>query len=464
MQNSNLVLQADTRLIERRPRDEATGEVMSLSSKIQGTKMGDRYQRTKPLAAKSEDGKKKLKKLAKTSESSKYELSKLKGQSLLSEDVGQMVGIMYRPKTPATRQFYESILKFITESLGDQPRDVLCGAADEILQVLKNDKLKEKDKRKETESLIGSMTEERYAVLVNLSKKLTDYGVDEKSSQPHPDENLDETYGVNVQFEESDEDSDDDIVDEVREDEDEDEIEGEEPDVESAIHATNLDPSVSTKSRDSRGKSSSVHPREIDAYWLQRKLSKTYDDPVVAQSRAAEVLKILKIARDDHEIENQLVVLLGFDQFDFIKVLRQNRMMILYCTLLAQAQTQQEKNKLKDIMKSDPEKAKILRMLEATDVEQSSEGDKKEARSSRTKNLKEDEVEDENAAQLAKCKMLDLEDMAFVQGSHFMANKRCQLPDGSFRKQRKGCEIIHVPALKPKPFDPNEVSFNYSIN
>lgn len=47
-QNSNLVLQADVRLIERRSRDEATGEVMSLVGKLDGTRMGDRAQRTKP--------------------------------------------------------------------------------------------------------------------------------------------------------------------------------------------------------------------------------------------------------------------------------------------------------------------------------------------------------------------------------------------------------------------------------
>ena len=40
--NSNLVLQADLRLIERRGRDEATGEVTSLQGKLLGTKMGDR--------------------------------------------------------------------------------------------------------------------------------------------------------------------------------------------------------------------------------------------------------------------------------------------------------------------------------------------------------------------------------------------------------------------------------------
>lgn len=39
-------------------------------------------------------------------------------------------------------------------------------------------------------------------------------------------------------------------------------------------------------------------------------------------------------------------------------------------------------------------------------------------------------------------KLIDFEDLVFSQGSHFMANKRCQLPDGSFRKQRKGIQHL----------------------
>lgn len=51
LQNSNLVLQADIRLIERPRRDEATGEVVSLVGKLEGTKMGDRALRSKPEKA-----------------------------------------------------------------------------------------------------------------------------------------------------------------------------------------------------------------------------------------------------------------------------------------------------------------------------------------------------------------------------------------------------------------------------
>lgn len=51
-QNSNLVLQADVRLIERPRRDDqATGEVLSLVGKLEGSKMGDRALRSKPEKA-----------------------------------------------------------------------------------------------------------------------------------------------------------------------------------------------------------------------------------------------------------------------------------------------------------------------------------------------------------------------------------------------------------------------------
>ena len=43
------------------------------------------------------------------------------------------------------------------------------------------------------------------------------------------------------------------------------------------------------------GTEKDLHPLDIDAYWLQRKLRSYYDDPVTAQSRSQEVLEILKV-------------------------------------------------------------------------------------------------------------------------------------------------------------------------
>ena len=147
--NSNLVLQADVRLIDRRARDEATGEVMSLTGKLDGTRMGDRHQRVRPSKADEKKAKRQKR------DESSYDLAKLKEASLLSDNLDDVAGIIYRPKTAETKQTYEVLLSFIQEALGDQPRDVICGAADEVLSVLKNEKLKDKEKKKETESLLG---------------------------------------------------------------------------------------------------------------------------------------------------------------------------------------------------------------------------------------------------------------------------------------------------------------------
>ena len=45
-----------------------------------------------------------------------------------------------------------------------------------------------------------------------------------------------------------------------------------------------------------------------------------------------------------------------------------------------------------------------------------------------------------------------------------MANKRCQLPTGSFRKTKKGYEEIHVPAQKSKPFEVKEVHVHVDLH
>jgi pre-mRNA-splicing helicase BRR2 len=332
--NSNLVLQADRSLIDRRPRDEATGEVLPLTGKVlDSSRMGDKAQRSKP--PQMEERKVKRRKR----DEAQYDAMKMKGTTLLSEGIDEMVGIMYRPKTQETRQTYEVLLSFIQAALGDQPRDILCGAADEILAVLKNDRIKEKERRKEVESLLSSQADERYALLVNLGKKITDWGADEKMQT---DENIDETYGINVQFEESEDEDEEDVYGEIRDQEEEEEEGGEVANDSGTLH-TNLEGgSEKMGGKKDRG----LHPRDIDAYWLQRKLSKYYNDPLEAQNMAQKVLAILKTASDDREAENQLVLLLGFTQFEFIKVLRQYRNMVLYCTMLAQAQSTTEKEEI----------------------------------------------------------------------------------------------------------------------
>ncbi|NXU78240.1 U520 helicase, partial [Oreotrochilus melanogaster] len=287
--NSNLVLQADRSLIDRTRRDEPTGEVLSLVGKLDGTRMGDKAQRTKPQMQEERRAKRRKR------DEDRHDINKMKGYTLLSEGIDEMVGIIYKPKTKETRETYEVLLSFIQAALGDQVR-----TGGHIRRGL--DRLRAWESHPEEDfiplgwfcSVTAGGTQNRGMGRVGRALEIME----------------DTSRG------------DEDIYGEVRDEASDDDMEGDEAVVRCTLSA-NLVASgelMSSKKKD-------LHPRDIDAFWLQRQLSRFYDDAIVSQKKADEVLEILKTASDDRECENQLVLLLGFNTFDFIKVLRQHRMM-----------------------------------------------------------------------------------------------------------------------------------------
>ncbi|VDN01570.1 unnamed protein product [Thelazia callipaeda] len=453
-QNSNLVLQVDFNFTDRRGRDEPTGEVMPLTREVlAGVKMGDKYLRSKAPAIDTKKTKKK---------------KRISGgiighnaapNTVLGDLGGELMGL-YKPRTQETKQTYEAVLAYIQDAIGDQPRDILCGAADEVLVVLKSEKIREWDRKKEVELLLGSLTDERFAVLMNLAKKITDFSVDDDKNRTENDE-IDETIGVNVQFDDSEEEveGEEAIEEEVKEEGSGGEDEGgDEAVFEETLKARYVEESDENAADERKG---SLHARDIDAHWIQRSLSKFYKDPIVSQQKVNEVLQVLKEASDDRDCENQLVLLLGFDQFEFIKVLRQHRQMILYCTILKQAQEGKERENIEKEMLNHSELHHILAELHETDSVKTLEAEReKRAKLQHQRRLIEAEGGNDEGTTvntwLQLRKMLDLNDLSFSQGSHLMSNKRCHLPDGSYRRQKKSYEEVHVPALKSKPFGENE--------
>lgn len=280
-------------------------------------------------------------------------------------------------------------------------------------------------------------------MLVNLGKKITDWGQDERAQAG--EEQVDDQYGINVQFEDSDDENEDEngVYGEIGDEEDGDE-DGDEEERDHAIHAD----AAAASGVDLGGKKEKqLHPLDIDAHWLQRKLRKFYSDPMVSQARAGEVLNILRTVADERECENQLVVLLGFDCFDFIKQLKQNRHMILYCSLLASAQSQAERSAIQEEMKAVPHLHKILKQLETVrdetggnvePMDVDSAPSKKSSRSGAGLVIKDITATGGGGAAPEGSlggipglrELLDLEDLQFTQGSHFMANKKCTLPEG----------------------------------
>eukprot|EP00112_Aurelia_sp_Birch-Aquarium-sp1_P011482 Seg2414.1 transcript_id=Seg2414.1/GoldUCD/mRNA.D3Y31 product="U5 small nuclear ribonucleoprotein 200 kDa helicase" protein_id=Seg2414.1/GoldUCD/D3Y31 len=441
---SNLVLQADLSLIERRGRNEATGEVVSLVGHLQGTKMGDRALRAQPPELKEKKAKKQKKM------DSDDTFSKIRASTLLSGEQEDIAGIYYHPKTRETKQTYEVLLSFIQAAIGDQPRDILCGAADEVLLALKDDKLKDKDKKKEISALLGDMPDERFALLVNLGKKITDYAVEKDIGGD--EDMIDENYGVAVQFDEDEEE--DREVDEIKEESDD----NEEEEVMETEEEHALRGNLDADEKMSKKAEEELNVHDIDAFWLQRELNKFYNDAEVSQEKSVEVLEALKTAVDERDLENKLMLLLGHEKFSIIRKLRKNRQKVLYCILLAAAQSDQEREEIENKMKSQPDLSEILHQLlegESEDTAQEERARKAAARKSKAGTEGGSAEQDDKSGRLNR-KTVDLEDISFKDGSHLMANKKCQLPDGSFRKQKKGYEEVHVPALKPKAFKDGE--------
>jgi len=218
-----------------------------------------------------------------------------------------------------------------------------------------------------------------------------------------------------------------------------------------------------------------VNVQDIDAYWLQRKISQAYGDGDIdaqqSQKLAEDILKIIAEG-DDRDVENRLVMLLDYEKFDLIKLLLRNRLKIVWCTRLARAEDQEQRKKIEEEMASDPSLAPILEQLHATraSAKERQKNLEKSIRDEAKRLLNNDAAagadgaRDRRAAERnmesgwlkGQRQLLDLESLSFHQGGLFMANKKCELPTGSFRTPHKGYEEVHVPALKAKPYETGE--------
>mmetsp|Transcript_62196 Transcript_62196/g.148187 ORF Transcript_62196/g.148187 Transcript_62196/m.148187 type:complete len:2144 (+) Transcript_62196:214-6645(+) len=451
--NSNLVLTAERRTRENEP----SGEAETLANK-KLFKMGDKVAHSKPAALEKKEVLDKKRKERATKEGARKKAKSGGTVLAVAEDPGA-----YRPKTEVTRQAYEQLLHMLSSFMGEQPADILRGAADEILAVIKDDALQGPAKQKAAEELLSAMTHERFAELMQIGARITDFYLEEEGAEGTA---MDENLGVSVVFDEDEEEEEGD-ADELR-DEDEDEDDGvDDEEIRRTVIGLKDD---DDEMPDEGGRDDQLDPLSLDAYWLQRQMKEKcgIDDDNDAVKMAAEVMEIMQ-SEDEREIENRLVILLDYEKFDFIKLLLANRFAIVYCTLLGQAQDETEKETIRVKMNKLPEGRAILHALtfsHKTEGERKREMEKrlrKEIRGLREQGAATEDMEmadrataelDGKAGTTARV-VLDLETLAFAQEGHLMANKRCELPQGSQRISHKGYEEVLVPAVKN--IDDNDV-------
>ncbi|ESQ34697.1 hypothetical protein EUTSA_v10006525mg [Eutrema salsugineum] len=457
--NSSLVLTTDNR-----PRDthEPTGEPETLWGKIDPNSFGDRVAKGRPQEL--EDRLKKSKKKERdvvddTVSNRQSKRRRLREESVLTDTDD----VVYQPKTKETRAAYEAMLSLIQQQLGGQPLNIVSGAADEILAVLKNETVKNIEKKIEIEKLLNPISNQDFDQLVSIGKLITDFqeGGDSGGGKASEDEGLDDDLGVAVEFEENEEDDEESDPDMVQEEDDE---EDEEP---QRTGSMQVGAGINDEDAGDANEGTSLNVQDIDAYWLQRKISQAYEqqiDPQHCQVLAEELLKILAEG-DDRDVENKLLVHLQFEKFSLVKFLLRNRFKVVWCTRLARAEDQEEKNRIEDEMRGlGPELAAIVEQLHATRATaKEREENLQKSINEEARRLKDEtggdggrgrrDVADkdlESGWLKGQRQMLDLESLAFDQGGLLMANKKCDLPPGSYRSHAKGYDEVHVPWVSKK--------------
>lgn len=356
------------------------------------------------------------------------------GAADVLESVAQLEGLRYRPRTMETREVYELLLGLVHQNLGDQTQEVVRSATDAVLEGLKRDDLKEFDKRKEVEIVLGSITEEVWSQLMNLSKKVTDY--DEEADEAGDDrERAVDGEGVAVLFEDDeDEDEDDGFEVKGRDSDEEDEEEDEEEDSEAGEMEVDDDVVVGRDSNKTKEKSDKVSPHDVDGFWLQRLIGASYPDPVQSSDFTTRALDLLASEAELRDLENALAEMFGYENFDLVATLTKNREVIVWCTKLARS-SEEEKQDVEVAMR---EKGVGYILRELRGGRKAAETDKPEQVVPTKANIAPGTIAQPR-------RVIDIDSLIFTEGGHMMSRKKVKLPEGSFKRQMKGYEEIHVP-------------------
>ena len=501
---SNLVLQADRRFISRRT-DENTGDPESLAGRLNIRDMGNRVGRE--LAPKQKkiapglqgvdrgtirEGEDVLEREQRKRK--RGEPAQTRGAGILSAGDALIEGLKYRPRTPATRATYDLLLTVTANALGDVSQEIVRSAADAVLEYLKDENMKDLDKKKEIDDIVGiTMTPKQFNELVNLGKKITDYDAqdeDENVANGAADETeLDERQGVAVVFD--DEDVDEDGITrtyEVR-DEDEGDTDDEDaqddssleesaaaggagaPDVEDGDEDTGMiiDGGVGDSTRRKREDADSIPIHEIDAYWLQRQIGSLYSDAHIQQQKTRDALTILSGKSLEGEeislrdIENDLMDLFDYEHPDMVGRFVINKDKIVWATSWRRAAEDADARHLVENEMVEAGHRGILEEL-LGNAARNGEGPRPAKKMKldlmdidvpKAQEQQEDKKEGVLAGGLQPQRLINLENLVFDSGNHLNTNPKVILPPGSTKRTFKGYEEIHVPPPKAKP-DANE--------
>ena len=324
-------------------------------------------------------------------------------------------GLLYYPRLRETREVYETLLSLCQPLLGDQPDEVLKGAVDELLAVLKAEEVQEADRKRDLEVLLGPLSMEDFAKFFSLSKLLIDYQLrtESRPSDAPAEVQIPIVFGDHAKAEAN--------IQEVQSSEDEEILPAQ-----AEINEADQPPVTSTIE--------TLDPCDIDGFWLWRRLEKALGSVEGANGIEQEVLQALGSA--ERVCETQLVQTLGFEHLDLVRLLVGNKAAVVACTRLGRAKSEAERAAITSEIAQTPAGQELLARLAGT-----AEPPKPLPASDR---VSQAEVEATSRS------LFDLKELeAAVRTRAAIAQEKIVLPPGSRETAHKGFEEIFIPAPPP---------------
>lgn len=469
--NSNLVIQTNQRNRENVP----TGEAESLAGRIK-YRMGDLAEkRSKPKIKEKSQVKRKV---------NKSIVNENDSGNILDLDL-RNAGNSYIPTTMETKLAYDELLGILTDILGSQPSKILEDIAFELLVVLKNDELREDEKRRRCKEIVMELNSTSYSDIVDKSRKLVDFTLSMEEVGDSQYKEKEEASEVAVIFDDSDSEnrksefSDGDDDDEDRSDDDDDD-EGDDnenydemitldigrDEAESFLNDEHFNETSNAEYREHAGHIRLMNKDEylketedpdiveiwkLDAYWLQRELYSLFQDADKALDVEKEIISILNL-EDDQECENSMVVLFNYEHFGWIKKVLKNRWSIYYCTILGQAPSDSQKEKIIDQMRNHKQGSEVLDLINRPSVWKNKNSDffksiNKYIEDTSGRSECNDGERGQNLTHSRKLpgRFLDLDRIYQEQSLNLNLNTKVILPQGSERTEHSDYDSITIP-------------------
>ena len=331
----------------------------------------------------------------------------------------------YVPSTRETKQAWEQLLNNISALLSDDEQAGLHEAAEEIMRVMKDETLREVDKKGKVEEVMGVKVSEDYFMgVLRLSQKLSDYREHEEEDAAMSDE--EGACAV--------------VFDDEEDDQGEDEDMDADDDVGEGI-------SKALQDEPEQGEKGWIDAKSIDDSWIQRNMPKLSDNEEAEESqRRADAVfeEMCNFATLADPLGNKLLKLFKYKTNiagSFIDACKQSREKIVYCMRLARANAG-EKKQIKAELSNEDFGPAILKELETEAAEENTNSTfEREILKDRKKSHTDMIVQPQHD-------IPDLEDLTLDE-RHVSKSKA---PPGTVFAEKKGYHEYHIPPHKRKPF------------